>query len=145
MSIRESDLRVILMVYSVHGEYCFSSLPMPPPRAPIAGRLTGEDMCAYMEAFADRFLPGRIRFETEVLDIRRGKDSAWAVEVQGKGESGRQVLRFDRIVLCTGVCVFLCSINVSGFLSYYFRAVAHLLFPKRYPQKLLRRQGFEDV
>ncbi|KAI6115957.1 hypothetical protein F5141DRAFT_637150 [Pisolithus sp. B1] len=40
-----------LSLNNVHGEFCFSSLPMPPPQN--QKRLGGEDMRAYMETFAD--------------------------------------------------------------------------------------------
>lgn len=91
---------------NVYGEFCFSSLPMPPPQDPMQKRLGGEDMCAYMEKFADSFLadPSKIRFETEVLNIRRAADSGWEVEVEDLRSKVKQVLVYDRIVLCTGGC-----------------------------------------
>ncbi|KAG6335021.1 hypothetical protein ID866_4066 [Astraeus odoratus] len=91
-------------INNVRGEFCFSSLPMPPPQGSTNGRLTGEDMSAYMEMFADTFLSGKIRFETEILDIRRGGDSGWEVEVQDLRANKKEVLSYDRIVLCTGGC-----------------------------------------
>lgn len=60
-------------------------------------------MCAYMEKFADTFLPGKIRFETEILEIRRAGDSGWEVEVQDLRTGVKEVLTYARIVLCTGV------------------------------------------
>jgi dimethylaniline monooxygenase (N-oxide forming) len=67
-------------------------------------RLCGEDMTDYMENFADTFLAGKIRFETEILEIRRGRDgSGWEVEVLDLRTSIKEVLSYARIVLCTGV------------------------------------------
>ena len=67
-------------------------------------RLSGEDMTAYMEKFAHTFLSGKIRFETEILDIRRGRDGAgWEVEVLDLKTGNKGVLNYARIVLCTGV------------------------------------------
>jgi dimethylaniline monooxygenase (N-oxide forming) len=79
---------------------------MPPPRlkGKTGNRLCGEDMTAYMENFADTFLAGKIRFETEILDIRRGRDgSGWEVEVLDLRTSKKEVLSYARIILCTGV------------------------------------------
>ena len=94
-------------VFSVHGEFRFSPLPMPPPmfKAKTGNRLCGEDMTAYMGRFPDTFLAGKIRFETEILDIRRGRDgSGWEVEVLDLRTSNKEVLSYARVVLCTGVC-----------------------------------------
>ena len=93
-------------VCSVHGEFRFSPLPMPPPmlKGKTGNRLCGEDMSDYMGKFADTFLAGKIRFETEILDIRRGRDSSgWEVEVLDLKTSNKEVLSYARIVLCTGV------------------------------------------
>lgn len=79
---------------------------MPPPalKEKWGNRLSGEDMSAYMEKFADTFLAGKIRFETEILDVRRGKDgSGWEVEVLDLRTRNKEVLYYARIVLCTGV------------------------------------------
>ncbi|KAI6046404.1 FAD/NAD(P)-binding domain-containing protein [Pisolithus marmoratus] len=91
-------------INNVYGEFCFSSLAMS-PQSPMEKRLSGEDMCAYLEKFADTFLTGKIRFETEILNIRRGATgSSWEVEVQDLRTRAKQVLVYDRIVLCTGGC-----------------------------------------
>ncbi|KAL4071251.1 hypothetical protein V8B97DRAFT_1871036 [Scleroderma yunnanense] len=91
-------------INNVHGEFCFSPLPMPTPQVSMGKRLSGEDMCAYMENFANTFLPGKIRFETEILDICRADGSGWEVEVQDLKTDVKQVLTYARIVLCTGGC-----------------------------------------
>ncbi|KAG9308599.1 FAD/NAD(P)-binding domain-containing protein [Chiua virens] len=94
-------------INSVHGEFRFSSLPMPPPamHERLGNRLCGADMTAYFEKFADTYLSGKIRFETEVLDIRRGKNGlGWDVEVRDLKTGNNEVLSYTRIVLCTGGC-----------------------------------------
>ena len=55
---------------------------MPPPRnaSSTGGRLSGEDMQHYMESFEEHFLNGRIRYETEILKIKR-------VEIVGKHQA----------------------------------------------------------
>ncbi|KAI6105078.1 FAD/NAD(P)-binding domain-containing protein [Pisolithus croceorrhizus] len=90
-----------LSLNNVHGEFCFSSLPMPPPQN--QKRLGGEDMRAHMETFADTFLAGQIRFD-EVLNIHRATGSGWEIEVQDLRTKVKQILAYDRIVLCTGGC-----------------------------------------
>ncbi|KIJ65798.1 hypothetical protein HYDPIDRAFT_109816 [Hydnomerulius pinastri MD-312] len=94
-------------INNVHGEFRFSPMAMPPPslQDETGNRLCGEDMRAYMEKFADTFLSGKIRFEAEILDIRRGEDgSGWLVEIQDLGTNTTEVLCYARIVLCTGGC-----------------------------------------
>lgn len=81
---------------------------MPPrPDAKVTGgRLAGEDMRSYMEAFADRFLKDKICYNTEVLNIRRldfeGLQT-WLVTTFNHSNGTREELSFDKIVLCTGV------------------------------------------
>jgi dimethylaniline monooxygenase (N-oxide forming) len=68
------------------------------------GRLSGEDVRRYMEDFAKQFLNGKIRFETEILNIRRGDHCrGWNVLVHDKSTGAEKVLYYSRIVLCTGV------------------------------------------
>jgi hypothetical protein len=89
---------------SVHGEFRFSPLPMPPPsKAESRNRLSGEDMCTYMEEFSDTFLEGRIKFGVEVMNLCRSDDGTWLVSVEHVLDGRREVLKFSRIVLCTGV------------------------------------------
>ena len=87
---------------------------MPPPQnsEESGGRLTGEDLRLYMESFADRFLKGVIRYDTIVTNIRRehiDDDCAgipskpWVVTVRDRNNGHESTLRYDRIVLCTGV------------------------------------------
>ena len=68
------------------------------------GRLSGEDVRQYMESFAEKFLKGKIRFETEVVNIRRGDHGrGWNVLVQDKRTGTKKVSYYSRVVLCTGV------------------------------------------
>ena len=80
-------------------------MPMPKPdnARNTGGRLTGEDMCMYMESFADKFLKGRITFEVEVENITRGSDETWLVKTRNLTNSSTKILQFDKLVLCTGV------------------------------------------
>jgi dimethylaniline monooxygenase (N-oxide forming) len=81
-------------------------MPMREPdgSAKTGGRLSGEDVRQYMEDFAERFLNGKIRFETEILNIRRGEyGRGWMVVVHDKRTGTEKVLNYSRIVLCTGV------------------------------------------
>lgn len=78
-------------------------MEMPRP-ADAGGRLTGEDLRAYMQAFSDKFLKNVIRFDTEVINIRRDEATAvWFITVQDKKTAAREVLEFSRVILCTGV------------------------------------------
>ncbi|KAH0584375.1 hypothetical protein H2248_009914 [Termitomyces sp. 'cryptogamus'] len=94
-----------LSINNVYGEYRFSPCPMSPPSeaAETGGRLTGDDMCAYMETFAAKFLAGKIKFNTEILCVRRSTGS-WLVTVEDIPSGIQEVLVFSHIVLCTGGC-----------------------------------------
>ena len=102
-------------ITSVHGEYRFSALPMRSPEGftKTGGRLSGNDVRQYLEDFEERFLKGKIRFGTEVLNIRRGDHGrGWSVLVHDKKSANAekvQVLYYSRIVLCTGVS-FTCTL-----------------------------------
>ncbi|KAH9023039.1 FAD/NAD-P-binding domain-containing protein [Lactarius deliciosus] len=97
-----------LCINSVHGEYRFSPLPMrvPESHTKTGGRLSGDNIRQYLEDFKERFLRGKIRFETEVLNIRRGDDGrGWSVLVHDKNSASAEKVRviyYPRIVLCTG-------------------------------------------
>ncbi|KAF8529707.1 FAD/NAD-P-binding domain-containing protein [Hysterangium stoloniferum] len=95
-----------LLINNIHGEYRFSALPMPRPLNAdnSGGRLSGQDLCEYMETFADKFLKGRFRFQTEVEDVKREGASNWVITARNKETGVRELLRFRRIVMCTGGC-----------------------------------------
>jgi len=91
----------------VHGEFRFSAMPMRAPDNSVetGGRLSGDDVRQYLEDFAGRFLKGNVRFETEVLNIRRGDSGrGWKVLVRDRRTGGTEkVSYYSRIILCTGV------------------------------------------
>ncbi|KAI0315357.1 FAD/NAD-P-binding domain-containing protein [Amylostereum chailletii] len=98
-----------LYINNVHGEYRLSSMEMDPPitAGVVGGRLTGEDLRRYTEAFAAKFLEGKIQFDTEVRNVRRGTSrptEGWEVAVENRRTGKREVHRYARVVLCTGGC-----------------------------------------
>ncbi|KAF7314568.1 FAD/NAD(P)-binding domain-containing protein [Mycena kentingensis (nom. inval.)] len=97
-----------LQINNVHGEYQFSPLEMETSSLG-AGRVSGDDMCAYMQEFATRFLNGIIRYEVDIVHVRRDEEtSLWHVTLrdqqQPEPEQKAEVLEFTRVVLCTGGC-----------------------------------------
>lgn len=90
---------------SVHGEYKFSSHPMPPPTKSdeTGGRLSGADVQAYLQSFVERHLKGKIKYQAEVQRIRRGEKSGWQLTVQDLVSGDTSTLHFDKLVLCSGV------------------------------------------
>ncbi|GJJ09057.1 hypothetical protein Clacol_003279 [Clathrus columnatus] len=95
-----------LVINNVHGEFRFSSLPMPAPvnSDKTGGRLTGPDMCNYLESFTDTYLKGLVRYKTEVLKIKRDFPTGWLVEVENMDTGEGETLKYSKIVLCTGGC-----------------------------------------
>ncbi|CAA7266120.1 unnamed protein product [Cyclocybe aegerita] len=97
-----------LYINNVHGEYRLSGLEMPLPEnaARVGGRLSGTDMCEYMEKYSATFLEGKVKFmlQTEVLDISRNAEGKWSVRVENAQSRAREVLAFSRIILATGGC-----------------------------------------
>lgn len=108
---------------------------MRPPEGhtKTGGRLSGYDVRQYMEDFAERFLKGRIRFETEVLNIRRGDDHGQGWSIHVRGTKGAQVLNYPRIVLCTGVR-FILALLAMGFpfwrRFFFFQGCSNPHLPK---------------
>jgi L-2-hydroxyglutarate oxidase LhgO len=94
---------------SVHGEYRFSAQEMSPPAesdsVTAGAHMSGLDMCNYMERYYDRFLKGKVEFifDTEVLDISRDASGAWLVRVEDLQAGTKDILKFHRIILATGV------------------------------------------
>ncbi|TFK38927.1 FAD/NAD-P-binding domain-containing protein [Crucibulum laeve] len=95
-----------LNLNNVHGEFRFSPLEMRAPENAEAtgGRLSGEIMAEYMTTFAQKLIKDRVRFNAEVLDIRRGAEARWTVSVENTKTGIREDLVFARIVVCTGGC-----------------------------------------
>ncbi|KAI6046405.1 FAD/NAD(P)-binding domain-containing protein [Pisolithus marmoratus] len=76
---------------NVYGEFCFSCLPMPPQNP--------------MEETSQWRGHAKYDLKLEILNIRRGATgSGWEVEVQDLQTRAKQILAYDRIVLCTGGC-----------------------------------------
>ena len=107
---------------------------MPPPlkAAETGGRLSGDDMCAYMQDFADKFLEGKIKFGTEVTNICRSEDGTWLVNVVHLRNGAQETLKFSRIVLCTGVSSSPVDQD-SAQTKILNRVAVILMSPKNYP------------
>ncbi|KZP03480.1 FAD/NAD-P-binding domain-containing protein [Athelia psychrophila] len=99
-----------ILINNVNSEYRFSALPMPerPDFKATGGRLSGEDMRGYMESYADRFVKNSIRYNVEVLRVQRvesgSKEPNWAITFRDRGTGAQGVLKYDKLVLCTGGC-----------------------------------------
>ncbi|KAJ7476126.1 FAD/NAD-P-binding domain-containing protein [Mycena latifolia] len=94
-----------LQLNNVHGEFSFSSHAMasPPGSSATGGRLTAQDMRKYMQEFADSFLPGRIMFDTEILNVCCDKtDASWVISTRNRQTGVSDTLKFAKVVLCTG-------------------------------------------
>ena len=79
-------------------------MPKPDDFVETGGRLCGEDVRQYIEGFAEHFLKGKIRFETEVLKISRGDHGrGWNVLMHDRHTGKEKISYYSRIVLCTGV------------------------------------------
>ncbi|KAF8162699.1 hypothetical protein B0H34DRAFT_650867 [Crassisporium funariophilum] len=95
-----------LYMNSVHGEFNFSAMEMPLPEnsAESGGRLSGQDVCNYMEKFTEKYLAGKAKFihETEVLNIERDEQGKWNVAVKDIPSGSEGVMTFSRIILSTG-------------------------------------------
>jgi dimethylaniline monooxygenase (N-oxide forming) len=80
-------------------------MPAPDDSIKTGGRLSGDNVRQYLEDFAERFLKGKIRFDTEVLNIcRRDHGRRWKVLVHERRTGGAEkVLYFSRLIVCTGV------------------------------------------
>ncbi|KAJ6507903.1 FAD/NAD-P-binding domain-containing protein [Mycena vitilis] len=94
-----------LRLNSIHGEFSFSchNMTVPPDSSATGGRLTGDDMRSYMQGFADTLLPGKIRFDADILNVSRDKaDFTWAISTRDRNTGVSETRKFAKIVLCTG-------------------------------------------
>ncbi|VDB92271.1 unnamed protein product [Peniophora sp. CBMAI 1063] len=91
-----------LKINNVYGEYRFSFLPMAPPEN-ADGHMSGDDMCAYAETFAERYLARHFRYNTFVRKLHRLKDG-WQLDTVHVHTGAEEVLHYDKVVLCTGAC-----------------------------------------
>ena len=105
-------------------------------------------MCRYMETFAaENNLQENIRYETEVLNIKRGDErpsSSWHVTVENKRTGTRDIWKYSRIVLCTGVRrLFFFDMNIRFIFScrFFLRDVVPHLFHPRCRHMLQNRWG----
>ena len=131
--------------HSLHGEYCFSSLSMPLPKdsAKTGGRLSGEDLCNYMETFAETFLKDKIKFEVEVLNIRRSPSGSWNVKIKDKHEGTITVLEYSRIVLCSGVSTLFENIQTPS--KAYIQGCHIPSFPDALSPSAAEAAGFRGL
>ena len=89
-----------------------------PPITAEDGRLSGEDIHSYLQAFATKFLEGKIEYGMEVRDIRRHPSgNGWHVELQHLTKDQKETQEYARIVLCTGVRVFIRVPRVVGLMT----------------------------
>ena len=98
---------------SVHGEYSVSPLEMPSPATDAADtRLSGDKLCAYTKAFANKFLEGKIEFNVQVKEIRRASEvRGWCIDIMHKETSRSETREYTRVVLCTGVSLYVARIS----------------------------------
>ncbi|KAF7316639.1 hypothetical protein HMN09_00396500 [Mycena chlorophos] len=93
-----------LQLNTVHGEFAYSALPMPPPAdaSKTGGRLSATDLNPYMEKFAAQYLEGKIEYRKEIRGVSRNGEGKWEVVVDDIEWGVSEVRKFDKIVLCTG-------------------------------------------
>ena len=101
-------------------------------------------MCNYMETFAETFLKDKIKFEVEVLNIRRSPSGSWNVDIKDKHEGTITVLEYSRIVLCTGVSTQ--SEIVGQLLKYAYLQGCHSpSVPKYLSPSAAEAAGFQGL
>ncbi|KAJ7707456.1 hypothetical protein B0H17DRAFT_1156131 [Mycena rosella] len=94
-----------LQLNKVYGEFSFSPLAMfsPPNSSTTGGRLTAHDLRKHMQEFADTLLPGKIVFETEILNVFRDKiDASWSISTRNRDTGVETTFKFAKVVLYTG-------------------------------------------
>ena len=102
----------------------------------------------YMESFEEHFLNGKVRYNTEVLKIKRvyekpSKSSPtprpqWSISIEDKKTGVRSQLKYDKVVLCSGVCLVDCKVVEEVLMLLPSRDVMchiYLLLSRQKPQK----------
>lgn len=149
-----TDHILTAVVSSIQGEYRFSCLEEPPPPPTENGdiRLSGQDLQAYMEKFVELFLPDRIRYNTEVLNIRptarggvdppQGDNHVWTVMMEDVTTKVVEIREYDKLILCTGVCTHLC-LRLYWLLTIYRQGCSEPHYPLGLSPKEARLSGFQ--
>ena len=137
------------VVSSIHGEYRFSALEMPPPKtaSEYGSRLSGMDMCDYMEKFSQRFLEGKAKFEmnTEVLDVERDSGGQWKIRVQ-RHDASSDTLTFSRIILATGVSISLLALLLNPIsITYLSQGCSNPKIPTELSQEAANKAGYHGL
>ena len=61
-------------------------------------------MMQYMEAFASKFLEGRIQFNVQIQNVRRHPSGeGWLLDVQDLRSMAKETKEYARMVVCSGV------------------------------------------
>lgn len=86
---------------------------MPSPVTDAADtRLSGDKLCAYTKAFANKFLEGKIEFNVQVKEIRRASEvRGWCIDIMHKETSRSETREYTKVVLCTGVSLYVARIS----------------------------------
>lgn len=78
-----------------------------PPARDANQRLSGSEMRDYMQKFTATYLQDIILYGLEILQVLRSNgqgDPGWTIKVQDVKTGEQKALKFDRVILCTGVC-----------------------------------------
>ena len=78
-------------------------------------------MCTYMEEFASKYLPDKIKFGVEILKVEHHEQGSppgqkWAVTVEEVLTKAHTTIQYDKVILCTGVCL---SYHSFGRFTYF--------------------------
>ena len=149
-----SDCILTPVLFSIQGEYRFSCLEEPPPPPTENGdiRLSGQDLQAYMEKFVELFLPDRIRYNTEVLNIRstahggvdppQGDNHVWTVMMEDITTKVVEIREYDKLILCTGVRTHF-DLHLPRRLTIYRQGCSEPHYPLGLSPKEARLSGFQ--
>ena len=122
---------------------------MPPPQDAAAGdgRLTGLDICNYMEKFTEIFLTGKAKFhfETEVLNVERDADRKWNVAVEDLPTKSLRTLAFSRIILATGVSLTFIIISTLKNSIPFMKGCSNPKIPAEISQSVAEKAYFRGI